>query len=235
MDKPNNSLINIKNSATIFLNNNFDNLIMLIKKNKKIKWLIPFVKITQKNTDIILLGFVLLSLYFSSQVISIFESFLLFDSIILSLLILKNNIHKTHPRRLAKNVISLFIFYINITGSLVSIILFFFIYFEFNKFINKLIYQLVDGVVMFIGNTLPISGLYPNIKLIQNNKNISSTEETSECDKYGNLESDESSESFESSESTDDSSNSDSGSKSKSKSKDERKLYNKIIKKFSKK
>lgn len=230
MDKSNNSLINIKNSATTFLNNNFNNLIILIKKNKKIKWLIPFVKITQKNTDIILLCFVLLSLYFSSQVISIFESFLLFDSIILSLLILKNNIHKTHPRRLAKNVISLFIFYINITGSLVSIILFFFIYFEFNKFINKLIYQLVDGVVIFIGNTLPISGLYPNIKLIQNNKNISSTEETSESDKYGNLESDESS---ESSESADDSSNSD--SKSKSKSKDERKMYNKIIKKFSKK
>ncbi len=229
MDKSNNSIASIKNSTITFLNNNLDNLITLLKKNKKTRWIIPFVKITKNNTDLILLGFVLLSLYFSSQVITVFESFLLFDSIILSLLILKNNIHKTHPRRLAKNVISLFIFYVNLTGSFISIVLFFFIYFEFNKFINKLIYQLVDSIVLFIANTLPISGLYPNIKLIENNKTIGSTEKTSESNEYGNLDDESDSSDYSSG------SESDSDSKSKSKSVDERKMYNRLIKKYNKK
>lgn len=183
MYKSSYSITNIQNSFAKILNDNLNLLQKDLKKNKKLSWFIPFIKVVKRYADYILVLFVMMSLYFSEQVINIFELFLLFDSIIISLLVLKNNNSKYHPRRLAKNIISLFVLYTNFTGSLASIIIFFLIYFEFNKFINKIIYQIIDQIIGFLSYTLPfIKDIYPNLKLIDHNKGIESTEMTGNSD-----------------------------------------------------
>jgi uncharacterized membrane protein YgcG len=177
------SLTNIQDGFNKILHNNLDSLKKDLKKNKKLSWVIPIIGMTKKYSNHILILFMLLSLYFSEQVINVFEFFLLFDSIIISLLILKNNTNKHHPRRLAKNVISLFILYTNFIGSLASIVVFFLIYLEFNKFINKIIFQIIDQIISFLSNTLPfIKDMYPNLKLVDHNKGIESTELTNNSD-----------------------------------------------------
>ncbi len=230
MNKNFSSFTSLQESFSQIFNNNLDLLQKDLKKNKKISWFIPFIKVIKKYSSYFLILFIGLSLYFSEQVINIFELFLLFDSIILSLLILKNNTMKYYSRRLAKNVISLFILYTNLTGSLASIILFFFLYFEFNKFINKIIYQIIDQIVNFITNTLPfIKDLYPNLKLIDHNKGIESTEHTKESDSDSDSDSDSSSDSdSDSLRETDDKNKAE--KLKKGSNKNEYHMYKKIIK-----
>jgi hypothetical protein len=210
MSKYTESLSNIQSSFTRILHSNLDSLQKDIrKKDKKLSWFLPVIKFVKHYTNYILVLLIGLSLYFSEQVINLFEIFLLFDSIILSLLILKNDTLRSHARRLAKNVISLFILYTNITGSLASIIIFFFVYLEFNKFINKIIFQLIDQIVNFLSATLPfMKEIYPNLRLIDHNKGFESTEKT--------IESSSESEDSESSDSDSYSTDSDTSNKSKS-------------------
>ncbi len=213
MSKYSESLSNIQSSFTRILHSNLDSLQKDIKKkDKKLSWFLPVIKFVKHYTNYILVLLIGLSLYFSEQVINLFEIFLLFDSIILSLLILKNDTLRSHARRLAKNVISLFILYTNITGSLASIIIFFFVYLEFNKFINKIIFQLIDQIVNFLSATLPfMKEIYPNLKLIDHNKGFESTEKTIESSSES-----EDSDSTDSDSDSTDSTDSDTSNKSKS-------------------
>jgi hypothetical protein len=173
----NNLHINITKLIEEYLDNNIN---YIKTKNKNLSWFLPFLKIIKKNYNVILVFFVMISLYFSSQTNNLLFSFMLFDSIILSLLILQNNMLKSYARRLAKNIISLFLLYFNIIGSLPTMILVFFLYYEFNKFINKLIFKIIELIINFLSSNVPfVKIIYPHINLIDYNKPIESTEKTS--------------------------------------------------------
>ena len=102
-------------------------------KKKSLSWLLPILKIIKSNINFLLLVFFIITLYCSNYFINIFKLFILFDSIILSLIVLQDSKNKITCRRLAKNVISLFILTINIIGSFFSILLVILIYYSFNK------------------------------------------------------------------------------------------------------
>jgi len=155
-----------------------DNFIKYIKnKNKNLLWSLPIIKGIKSNINIILLFLTIISLYYSNYFINLLQYFILFDSIILSILVLQSSKNFLNSRRLAKNVISMFILSINVIGSLFSILTVILIYFGFNKFISKTIFKFVEIFINFIKSTVPIiSDLYPTIKMIDHNKPIESTE-----------------------------------------------------------
>lgn len=171
-------IIKIFGNHDKILSRYLDTIIKYIKtKNKSLDWTLPIIKTIKSNTNLILLFSVVVCLYYSNYFINLFQSFILFDSIIISILVLKSSKNPVNSRRLAKNVISLFILNINIIGSLFSILLVILIYSGFNKFISKTIFKFVEIFINFISSTLPfVSDLYPTIKMIDHNKPIESTE-----------------------------------------------------------
>jgi hypothetical protein len=53
------------------------------------------------------------------------------------------------------------------------------LYSEFSKFINKIIFKIIESFICFIHNNVSIvSKLYPNINSIEFNKPIESTEKS---------------------------------------------------------
>ncbi len=181
------SLTEFSNNSEKYINKNLDEISKYIKtKNKSLSWLLPVIKTIKSNSTFILTVMFILSLYYSNQFINLFYNFILIDSIVLSVLILQNELTKANARRLAKNVISMFILNFNFFGSFASVIMVFAIYFGFNKFVNKLIFKVIEIIINFLSVTFPfLKDLYPNIKLIDHNKPIGSTEaveETEESD-----------------------------------------------------
>lgn len=173
-------IINVPKSDK-FVNKYLDQLTKYIKnKNSSLTWLLPVIKIIKSNINFLLLVLFIGTLYCSNYFINLFQLFLLFDSIILSIIVLQSSKDKVISKRLAKNIISLFILTINIVGSLFSIILFFLIYFSFNGYVSKTIYKIIEMGINFLSTTLPfIKDLYPSINLIDHNKNFESTESIS--------------------------------------------------------
>ncbi len=213
-----------KDSDKIFIKY-LDQSIKYIKSNKKsLSWLLPILKLIKSNINFILLVFFIITLYCSNFFINFFQLFILFDSIVLSLIVLQDSKNKICCRRLAKNVISLFILTINIIGSFFSILLVLLIYNSFNKYVSKTIYKIIEMFINFISVTIPfVKDLYPSIHMIDHNKHFESTElvSDSKSDSDSNSDSDSDSESD---------SVSDSSSKSKSNKKNsEHKFYKKFI------
>lgn len=230
-DNFNEKIIKMSGNYDKVLSRYLDNLIKYIKtKNKNLVWAIPIIKTIKSNTNLILLFFVVVCLYYSNYFIDLFQSFILFDSIIISIIVLKSSKNPFYSRRLAKNVISLFILATNVIGSLFSILLVILIYSGFNKFISKTIFKFVEIFINFISSTVPfISDLYPNIKLIDHNRPIESTELIqSDSDDSNNSDN---SDNFNNSSDINDSDNSSVIKKKnvKSKNKKEYKLYKKLI------
>lgn len=174
----NDEILKVSSNYNKIFSKYLDELNKYIKnKNKSLSWSLPIIKSIKSNINIILIFFTIISLYYSNYFIKLLESFILFDSIILSILVLQSSKNFFNSRRLAKNVISMFILSINIIGSLFSILTVILIYFGFNKFISKTIFKFVEIFINFIKSTIPIiSDLYPTIKMIDHNKPIESTE-----------------------------------------------------------
>ncbi len=212
------------NSDKIFIKY-LDQTIKYIKNNNKsLSWLLPILKIIKSNVNLLLLVFFIITLYCSNYFVSLFQLFILFDSIILSLIVLQDSKNKVSCRRLAKNVISLFILTINIIGSFFSILLVILIYFSFNKYINKTIYKIIEMFINFISVTVPfVKDLYPSIYMIDHNKHFESTELVSDSKSGSDSGSDSGSRSD-----SDSDSDSDSNSKLNKKS-NEHKFYKKFI------
>lgn len=208
------------NSDKIFIKY-LDQLSKYIKnKNKSLSWLLPILKIIKSNINFLLLVFFIITLYCSNYFINLFQLFILFDSIILSLIVLQDSKNKITCRRLAKNVISLFILTINIIGSFFSILLVILIYYSFNKYVSKTIYKIIEMFINFISVTVPfVKDLYPSIHQIDHNKHFESTELVSDSKSTSNSDSNSDSESD---------SDSDSDSKSNKKT-NEHKFYKKFI------
>lgn len=167
------------------INEKCKNFINYIKKNniKNLYCLIPIIKNISDYYNIFFIILLILIIVFSNFFITSIFMFFLFDSIILSFLILHNKNIKFYSRRLAKNIIALFILYFNLTGSIISLTLVCSIYYEFNKFINKIIFKFIETFLCFIQCNIPfISFIYPNVALIDYNKPIESSESDSDSD-----------------------------------------------------
>jgi len=160
---------------------NCDIVIKLIKKkNKKLKWMISYINYLKNNQNLFLILFFSIIVFFSSSFLNLFFILLLFDSIIIALILLHKKLIDKYSRKLSKNIITLALIYFNFFGSTLTLILFIFVYFEFSKYINKIIYKILETIICFINTNLSIiSIIYPDIINIDYNKPIESTEETS--------------------------------------------------------
>ena len=136
--------LNFYKSTTQFLynyenkiNNKLEEITILIKeKYRNLKFLLPIIKVLKKNPNMLLLTFLLLCLVFLSNIVNLFFTLILIDSIVLSLLIFNNTTIKLNARKLARNVLSLFILYTNILGNIISLILVILMFNDSSKFIK---------------------------------------------------------------------------------------------------
>ncbi len=162
-----------------YIDNTCNNIINNIKKNhKKLKWIIPYISYFNTNYYLFFIIISILIIIFSKIFLNFFFILLLIDSTILSVIIMHKNYN--YSRKLAKNIILLFILYLNIFGSIITLLLFSFLYLEFSKYVNRIIYKIVETVFCFLHTNLSIISLiYPNINNIKYNKPIESTENVS--------------------------------------------------------
>jgi len=133
-------------------------------KNNKFTYPIPIIKFLCSNKLLLSALILGLSYFFSNFICKVINFFLLFDSIILSLLIIQNKSLIINSRRLAKNILLLSMLYFKLIGSMLSFLLIIFIYSEYSKFINRLIFKIIKFFILIISNKLPfIIDLYPQI------------------------------------------------------------------------
>lgn len=172
------------------LSSSFTKQLLLIKKLShefalKIKtdytsfvFLLPILKYIYVNPFTVVIVALSLGFFLSNLILSILFSLLLVNCIILSLLVLHNISTKNHSRKLAKNILSLFLLYFNPLGSIVTIILTFFLYSNYNKFISKVIIKLIENLILFVFVNIPFfTTLYPDAKHIKYYEQIDSTTE----------------------------------------------------------
>jgi len=147
------------------INNKLEEITLLIKeKYKNLKFLLPLIKVFKKNPNMLLLSFLLLCLVFLSNIVNLFFTLILIDSIILSLLIFNNSTIKLNAKKLARNVLSLFILYTNILGNIVSLSLVILMFNDSNKFIKSFIITFLGKIINFIFSFFPIiKKVYPTI------------------------------------------------------------------------
>ena len=180
-EKITNHIFNKSGNSDKIFEKYISQLITHIKiKNKNFIWSLPVLKIIKSNINLLFLIFIVFILYCSNYFINLFLFFILFDSIILSIIILQDSKNKIVCSRLAKNVISIFILTLNITGSLISIGLVLLIYFSFNTYMSNSIFKVIKLIINYIGLTIPVfKDLYPSISLIDHNKQFESSKSDS--------------------------------------------------------
>ena len=172
-----NQYIFANNKFKTVMNNLCDNIVDNIKKKyKKFKWSIPYINYFNSNQYLIYSCTFIFILIFSKYFLNVLLLYLLSDSIILSIVVLHKNSLNHFSRKLAKNIISLSLIYFNFFGSIFTLIVFSFLYFEFNKYCNKILYKILETVIFFIHTNIPgISLIYPNINNIKYNKPFKNT------------------------------------------------------------
>ena len=164
--------LNFYKSTTEFLlnnenkiNNKLDEITILIKeKYKNLKFLLPLIKVLKKNPNILLLSFLLLCLVFLSNIVNLFFILILTDAIVLSLLIFNNTNIKLNARKLARNVLSLFILHTNILGNIISLILVILMFNDSSKFMKSFIINFLGKIINITFSFFPIiKKVYPSI------------------------------------------------------------------------
>ncbi len=179
--------LNFYKSTTEFLsnyenkiNNKLEEITILIKeKYKNLKFLLPLIKVLKKNPNMLLLSFLLLCLVFLSNIVNLFFTLILIDAIVLSLLIFNNTSIKLNARKLARNVLSLFILYTNILGNIISLTLVILMFNDNNKFIKSFIINFLGKVINFIFSLFPIiKKVYPSISELNSEVIIQSSSES---------------------------------------------------------
>lgn len=142
-------------------------------------FLLPLLKYVYVNPFLVVLFTLLIGFFLSNFVLSVLFSLLLINCIILSLLVLHNISAKPHSRRLAKNILSLFLLYFNPFGSIFTIIMAFFLYSNYNKIISRVIIKLIENIILFIFVNIPfLTTIYPDAKQIKYEEPIHSTTST---------------------------------------------------------
>ena len=138
------------NSINIFDNkwNYFFNFcINYFIKFKYSKKIINYIKIIQTHKLFCFLFFIFICWFWSNLLLKFITYFMLVDSIFISLLILQNNSINFNSRRLAKNVILLGILNFNLIGGIFNLLAIIFIYTEWSKFINRLIFKIIKFII----------------------------------------------------------------------------------------
>jgi len=144
-------------------------------------FLLPILRYIHSKPNTILIIFSVLSFVFSSYVLGLIFFFLLFDSFILSLLVLHGINIKNNSRKISKNVLSLFVLYFNQLGPIITLIIVTLLYSNVSRFISKLIIKLFESITMFVFSFVPfITLMYPDTKEIRNEKPMDSTSFTTE-------------------------------------------------------
>ena len=179
--------INFYKSTTLLLsnyenkiNNKLEEITILIKeKYRNLKFLLPLIKVFKKNPNMLLLSFLLLCLVFLSNIINLFFTLILIDAIVLSLLIFNNTFIKLNARKLARNVLSLFILYTNILGNIISLTLVILMFNDSSKFIKSFIINFFGKVINFIFSFFPIiKKVYPSLAELNSEVIIESSSES---------------------------------------------------------
>jgi hypothetical protein len=162
------------------INNKLEEITLLIKeKYKNLKFLLPLIKVFKKNPTMLLLSFLLLCLVFLSNIINLFFILILIDAIVLSLLIFNNTTIKLNAKKLARNVLSLFILYTNILGNIISLTLVILMFNDNNKFIKSFIINFLNKIINFIFSFFPIiKKVYPSITELNSEVIIDSSSES---------------------------------------------------------
>ena len=112
----------------------------------------------------LLICFLLLCLVFLSNIVNLFFILILTDAIVLSLLIFNNTTIKLNARKLARNVLSLFILYTNILGNIISLTLVILMFSDSSKFIKSFIINFLGKVINFVFSFFPIiNKIYPSL------------------------------------------------------------------------
>jgi hypothetical protein len=126
--------------------------------------LVNFIKSIQSNKNIFLIFFIFASWFWSNLLLGFISNFLLADSIIISLLVLQNNSINHNSRRLCKNIILISL--ANVIGGMITLLMILFIYFEYSKLINRILFKIIKFLIKMIAYIFPpIYLLYPDIKL----------------------------------------------------------------------
>jgi hypothetical protein len=164
-----------------YINNTCDKIIINIKKkHKKLKWIVPYINYFNSNQYLFFIIILISIIIFSKFLLNILLLLLLFDCIILSIIVLHKTSLQYYSRKLAKNIILLALIYFNLFGNIFTLLIFLFLHFEFSKYCNKIIYKVLEAVIMFINTNISvISLIYPNINNIKYNTTIESTDNTS--------------------------------------------------------
>jgi hypothetical protein len=175
-----NGLTNGVTSQLLFIKKISHELALKIKtKYTGLIFLLPLLKCIYVNPFIVVLFTLFIGFFLSNLVLTVLFTLLLIDCIILSLLVLHSISLKLHARRLAKNILSLFLLYFNPLGSIITIILAFLLYTNYNKMISKLIIKLIENVILFIFVNIPTFAIiYPDGKQIKYDQQIDSTSST---------------------------------------------------------
>ena len=191
-----------KSTTEFFINydnkisNKLEEITTLIKeKYKNLKFLLPLIKILKKNPNILILSFLLLCFTFLSNIINLFFVLILTDAIILSLLIFNNTFIKKNARKLARNVLSLFILYTSILGNIISLILVILMFSDSNIFLKSFIINFLGKILNIVFSLFPyIKNIYPSLSDLNSDFVIqsSSTEKKSFTELTSSTESTES-------------------------------------------
>ena len=164
------------------INNKLEEITLLIKeKYKNLRFLLPLIKVFKKNPNMLLLSFLLLCLVFLSNIVNLFFILILTDAIVLSLLIFNNTSIKINAKKLARNVLSLFILYTNILGNIISLILVILMFNDNSKFIKSFIINFLGKIINFVFSFFQIiKKIYPSLSELKSEVIIDSSSESKE-------------------------------------------------------
>jgi hypothetical protein len=159
----------------------FDFTIKYFIHNKYSDFVIRIISSIRENKIVFWTLFALASWYWSQLLLSLFYFLMLIDSMILSLLVIQNNSVNANARRLSKNVILIAMTSLNLIGGILSLFAIVFIYMEWSKSINIIVFKTIKFILKTISNFFPgVYLMYPGIKLFSFNESDMTIRENSE-------------------------------------------------------
>lgn len=181
----------IINNYVLIIKKTAANTALLIKlKYKYFKFLLPILKYIYYNPFYIFILICIISSLFSLCILNFLFMFMLVNSFIISLLILHNVNIKKYSKKLSKNVLSMFILYLNPMGSLITLLIVSILYSNYSKITSKLIIKILESIVIFIFSVIPfLKYIYPDSKYIKNNNPIEYSNSSKNDESLDNLSS----------------------------------------------
>lgn len=164
-----------------------------LSKYKFAKQIVKLINCIHKNQLVALALFLFIAWFFSKTLLNILYYFIMLDSMILALVVLQNQDVNYNSRRLCKNVILNGLIQTGVIGGIFTLCLVMFVYMEYSKFINRLIFKIVKFLFKICGKTFPfVYTMYPQIQHLS----FKGSDQTIRDDEDVDVESEESVESI---------------------------------------